>query len=92
MFYQSLLCDDGEIFDVTDKKCYNVQSCTSSGGTWNETGKQCSGCPTLSEVQTLDGVSQCVAVANAKYNKNNGTYECVEGYVASGTNCVAEGE
>ena len=92
MFYQSLLCDDGEIFDVTDKKCYNVQSCTSSGGTWNETSKQCSGCPTLSEVQTLDGVSQCVAVANAKYNKNNGTYECVEGYVASGINCVAEGE
>ena len=75
MFYQSLLCDDDEIF--VEGQCVNPKKCTESGGTWNSNTLTCSDCPDLSVLNN----GQCVAVANAVRNKDSGDYECSTGYV-----------
>ena len=33
MFYNSLLCSDGEVYDKKDGKCFKINNCTNTSGT-----------------------------------------------------------
>ena len=81
MFYNSMLCGDGEVYDKIAKKCFAVTACKESGGTFKE----------------LEGSSeamyQCECPEDKPFNNTTGKCEdlCGDGevYDKIAKNCFA---